>query len=47
MQTVKHFSDNFLGKFWLDGLDRCQGKIAHKRKIFLEKKLDKVRGSRV
>jgi len=44
---VKHFLDNFLGKFSLDGLDCCQGKIVYKRKIFLEKKLDKVRGSRV
>jgi hypothetical protein len=43
MQTVKHFSDNFLGKFWLDGLDRCQGKIVYKRKIFLQKSLDNRR----
>ena len=48
--TVKHFSDIFSDIFLAFALDNRPGvkeKSVQKRKIFLQKKLDKVRGSRV
>ena len=48
--AVKHFSDIFSDIFLAFTLDNRPGvkeKSVQKRKIFLQKKLDKVRGSRV